>query len=120
MIPHDRMFRVLVLGGVALVGGTACGARASVSTDAGEADAEFPFEGASSASSSGGSSSGSSSGGSSSSSSGSSSGGWSAGPDAGMVNDAASEAGPDAAGSTLCPQYDIEVGDACFPGEAPA
>src|ERR1700678_2627665 len=35
------MFRVLVLGGVALIGGSACGRNASVSADAAEADAEL-------------------------------------------------------------------------------
>jgi hypothetical protein len=108
------MFRVLVLGGVALVGGTACGGSGSVSADAGdagaEADAEFPFEGTSSASSSGGSSGSTSSGGSS---------GGGSGPDAGLVNDAASEAGPDGADSAACPPGDFRSGDGCFPGEAP-
>jgi hypothetical protein len=38
------MFRVLVLGGIALVGGTECGGSTAVQADAGADDAGFPSE----------------------------------------------------------------------------
>jgi len=43
-MPRDRMFNVLVLGGIALVAGSACGSGAAVHVDAGSEDGGLPSE----------------------------------------------------------------------------
>jgi len=43
-MPRDRMFNVLVLGGIALVGASACGGTVSAHADAGSQDSGFPSE----------------------------------------------------------------------------
>ena len=43
-MPRDRMFNVLVLGGIALVGAGACGGTVSAHADAGSQDSGFPSE----------------------------------------------------------------------------
>lgn len=115
-MPGDRMFGVLVLGGIALVGASACGSTPDIQTGWGAP--EMPSEprvpahpGVSSSSD--------------------------AGDDAGLPseiltdaahdagaadessNDAAPEAGSDAADATTCPPYDLMSGDFCFPIEGP-
>jgi len=125
-MPSDRMFRVLVLGGIALVGGTACGGSTGVQADAGAHEGGFPSElppvpimGAkpdASASSDSDVDTGFPAETNATTSSDAASEG---GPDAGDMIDAAPEAGPDAADSATCPPYEMKIGTGCFPIEGP-
>ena len=128
------MFRVLVLGGVALVGGSACGSSPEAETFAGaQAVPSFPHVPAhpqvSIARDAGvdtGLASGTNAGATTDAAP-------DAGPDAGQVLDAATDAGPDAGEATdaatdgmagdadaaRCPGYEMLIGGDCFPIEGP-
>jgi hypothetical protein len=113
------MFRVLVVGGIALVGGNACGGSGSVSADAGAHDGVFPSELPVQSDASSRADSEVDTGFPSETNAGSSSDAASEGGlDAGVVNDAAPETGRDAADSAACPPSEEKIGDSgCFPIE---
>jgi hypothetical protein len=114
---HDRMFGLLVLGGIALVGGSACGSSGDVQPDRGigalpEAP-RVPAQPEVSSSGDAGRDTGLSSDVSSD-----------AAPDAGSEGGASSDAAPpdaapDATDAARCPADEARMGDECFPLEGP-
>ena len=118
MMPRDRMFRVLVLGGVALAGGS-CGGSVSVLAEAGAHDGGFPSELPVQSVGSGQADAGADTAfPAETNASTSSDAAAEGGPDAGVVNDAALDAGPDVA-DAACPPYKMKIGTECFPIEGP-
>jgi hypothetical protein len=117
-MPRDRMFRVLVLGGIAFVEGSACGGSADVWPNSGAEDGSVPRVRAQPQVSSPADTDVDT--GFPSETNGSTTGAASQGAlDAGEVNDAAAGAGRDAADSAACPPGEVKSGTGCFPIEGP-
>jgi hypothetical protein len=110
------MFRVLVLGGIALVGGSACGGSPDVQTYGGgqwvPPEPRVPAEPVVSSPADAGTPS-------ETNASAVSDAAPEVGPEAGGPGDAAPEGSSDAADSAACTPYEMTIGGECFPIEGP-